>query len=191
MSVRDFVHEFIPVATAMAPYSWPITVLILVASFRNHIKEITEAKFGDKLYLKWGQVPSDLKFEEAIGETLPGPATNQLSVPSGVKWENVANLFWLGNDLEWTAQTLLRGAPKERILHGLTQCYHHISDIGLAESGPAKHLSLLKSEVASLPEAILDRQWRSIFSERLYVVIRAISDLLRGHQQDFRPGPER
>jgi len=151
-------------------------------------KSPEEAKFSDNFF-KWGQVPSDFKSEPA--ETPARPASKQPSVPSGAKWENVANLFWLGSDLDWTAQTALRGAPKERILHGLTQCYHHISDLGLAESAPANRLSLLKSETASLPETTLDREWRSTFSENIYAVIRTIDALLGGQQPWFRPGPQR
>jgi hypothetical protein len=105
-----FIPALVPLITALAPYGWPVTVLILAWSFRNRIKEITEAKVGDKVYVRWGQVPSDLKSEETNSASLPHPATNQLGSPSGPKWENVGNLFWLGADLDWTAQTALRGA---------------------------------------------------------------------------------
>jgi len=184
------IHDLTPLIIALAPYSWPVTVLILAWSFRNRIKEITEAKFGDKVYVRWGQVPSDLKSDETIGAVLPHPATKQLGSPSDPKWENVGNLFWLGADLDWTAQTALRGAPKERILHGLTQSYHHLSELGLAESAPAKQLALLKSEIGSLPETTLDRTWRSAFSERIYAVTRAINALLGGQQPGFRSSPQ-
>ena len=43
----------------------------------------------------------------------------QVIAPSDVKWDNVADLFWLGSELDWTAQAVLRGAPKEGIVHGL------------------------------------------------------------------------
>jgi hypothetical protein len=155
-------------------------------------KSPEEAKFGEKLFVRWGQVPSDLKSDKAIGVTLPHPATaatKQLSAPSDVKLENVANLYWLGSDLDWTAQTALRGAPKERILHGLTQSYHHISELRLAESPPGKQLSLLKSETASLPETALDRAWRGAFSEKIYDLTRMIDSILRDQQPGYRPSP--
>jgi hypothetical protein len=158
--------------------------------FRSRIKEITEAKFGDKLHVMWGDVPSDRKLEQAAGGTPHRIAAKRLSAPSGAKWENVGNLFWLGGDLVWTAQSALRGAPKERILHGLTQSYHHISELGLAESAPGKQLSLLKSETADLPEANLDRAWRGDFSERVYGVTRMINNLLGDQQPEFRPNPQ-
>jgi len=42
------------------------------------------------------------------------PRKKQLSIPTAT-WDKPADLFWLGSDLETTAQTALRGAPKERI----------------------------------------------------------------------------
>jgi hypothetical protein len=183
------IHDLIPLVTTLIT-SWPIAILILAWAFHNRIKEIIELKFGDKLSVRWGDVPSDRKLEQATGEPPPHDARkNSLVVPpSVVKWENVGNLFWLGNDLDWTAQTALRGAPKENILHGLTQAYHHISELGLAESAPAKQLSMLKSELASLPGA-LNPAWRGAFSQKIYEVIRMINGLLGERQPGFRPGP--
>jgi hypothetical protein len=184
------VHDLIPLISALAPYSWPITVLILVWAFHNRIKEIIELKFGDKLSIRWGDAPSDRILEQAIGETVPRPATKQLSASSGAKWENVGNVFWLGGDLIATAQSALRGAPKGRILDALTQSYHHISELGLADSAPAKQLSSVKSEIVGLPESALDRAWRSAFSARIYAVTNEIDGLLRKQQPGYRPGPQ-
>jgi hypothetical protein len=86
---------------------------------------------------------------------------------------------------------LLRGAPKERIFHGLRQCDHHSSQLGLADSAPGKQVSALKSQVDSLPEAALDRQWRNDFVEKMYLVIKGFHSLVRQSQPNFRPSPER
>ncbi len=187
------IHDLIPLITALAPYSWPVTIGLFALLFRSRIKDIVELKLGEKFYAKlvpYGGVPSDLVSDPAIGERTPRPATKQLNAPSGVKWENVANVFWLGADLTWTAQSALRGAPKETILHGLTQSYHHISELGLARSEPAKQLSLLKSETAILPETSLDRTWRAAFSEKVYEVTRMINNnMLVPHQPGFQSNP--
>jgi hypothetical protein len=138
----------------------------------------TVIEFGDKLYAKlvvYGKEPSDLEADPVIRKTLP--TTKQLSAPSGAKSENVGNLFWLGGDLIWTA-------------HGLTQSHHHISELGLADSAPAKQLFVLKSETSSLPESALDRDWRSAFSEKIYEVTRMINGILGGQQPRFRPNPQ-
>jgi hypothetical protein len=147
------------------------------------------AKFGEKLFFKYGDAPSDQKLEQAMGETLPRPASKQLNAQSGPQWGNVGNMFWLGGDLIWSAQLALRGAPKEKILHGLRQSYHHISELGLAENAPAKEIVLLKAEIENLPASALDRGWRGNFSEKIYTVTRMVNGLLGERQPSFRPNP--
>ena len=80
---------------------------------------------------------------------------------------------------------------KERIFHGLRQCDHHSSELGLADRAPGKQVSALKSQVESLPEAALDRQWRNDFVEKMYSVIKGFDSLVKQRQPNFRPGPER
>lgn len=188
------IHDLIPLITALAPYSWPVTIGALALLFRSRIKDIVELKLGEKFYAKlvpYGGVPSDLvSADPTIDERHPRPATKQLDAPPGPQWANVGNVFWLGGDLIWTAQFALRGAPKEKILHGLTQSYHHISELGLAGSEPAKQLSSLKSETSNLPETRLDRAWRATFSEKIYGVTRMINGLLVAQQPRFRSNPQ-
>jgi hypothetical protein len=188
--VLDILRDFIPLVT-----TWPIIVLILALWFQRQIKNLIasvyEARIGSNVFVRFWQFRLDARGPDVrASEALSGPAAAKQITPSGAKLENVASLFWLGNDLEWTSQTVLRGAPKDRILHGLKQCYHHISEIGLAQSAPGQQLLSLNSQVADLQQGALDREWRSNFAENIYVVIRQISDLLRGDQPGFRPSPE-
>jgi hypothetical protein len=78
----------------------------------------------------------------------------------------------------------------DKILHGLNQSYHHISELGLSESIPAKEIAMLKSEVEKLPEGSLDRMWRQAFSEKLLAVVIAADLIVTAKQPNFRPGPE-
>jgi hypothetical protein len=162
--------------------------LTFLGELRSLTKSPEEIEFGEKLF-RWGQDPSDLRSGDAVDEMLPGPVTT-LSGLSGVRLEGVADLFWLGGDLIWTGQTALRGAPRERILHGLTQSYHHISELGLADSAPGKQISAMKAETASRPEAALDREWRSAFSGKIYAVTDMLDGLLRAQQPGYRPTPK-
>jgi hypothetical protein len=141
---------------------------------------------GDKFVFKWLQADLD-----AIGEGVKVPSSpKQLSVVPTAKLDKPANLFWLGSDLETTAQTALRGAPKERILRGLRQACHHLSELGLGDSAAGKELSSLSSQVRILPEASLDRQWRNDFALKINSIIQAVSEVARAAQPDFRPHPE-
>lgn len=123
-------------------------------------------------------------------ETTPGAILKQISTLSGAGWGNVASLFWLGNDLDWTAERVKGNAPKERIVHGLTQSYHHLGQLGLAESVPGKLLSSLKSQAEIVTEAALVPQWRSDFAAKVYQVIQGVSDLAKNEQPSFQPKPQ-
>src|SRR5579863_9516486 len=127
---------------------------------------------------------------EAAIEALPGVVAKQIGGSPGIRWENVANLFWLGNDLGWTDWKVRSGAPKERILRGLTQSFHHLSQLGLADSFAGKLLLSLKSHVDSEPEAALNQPWRNDFAERLSGVTKDVSDMARIQQPGFRPDPK-
>ena len=103
-----YVRDFIPLMIASV---WPVTILILVLWFRKEIKTLvksmTRARFFNNLVFEFD--PNGIDDRER--KILSSADAKQISTPSTVKWENVADLFWLGNDLEWTVQTLLRGAP--------------------------------------------------------------------------------
>jgi hypothetical protein len=189
MSGQDLVYEFTSVMTALTPYAWPGTVLILAWFFRRQIArlvgQIRRLKIGENA-IEFGDAPSDF-IKLADDETPTGKGVKQLS--AGPQWQNVGNVFWLGGDLMSTAQFTLRGAPKKRILHLLRQARHHISELGLIDTEPAKHLSLLESETERLPEAALDRDWRITFSARIYDVTRMMEVLLRKQQPGYRPNP--
>ena len=190
----NFLHELVSLTTPFVPLLvslvWPATILIILCWFKGPIKvlitQLSEAKLGEKLFFKFWQVKSDIESVEQLPATTAPVA---LPPPSEARWDRVANVFWLGSDLDWTAQTVLRAAPKERILHGLTQSYHHASQCGLANTVPGTHLATLKSQVQAMQESALDRDWRANFAEQLYRISRGFSDLARERQPDFRPSP--
>jgi hypothetical protein len=192
MSVHDvIVANAVPLITALAPYSWPVTVLILASLFHGSITQllglVRRLKVGENA-IEFGDAPSDRLFPDLDDEqpTAKG-ATNLLEQPSGPQWQNVGDVFWLGGDLIATAQTTLRGAPKETIRKALAQAYHHISELRLADSAPGKELSSMQSELASLTEASLSREWRIGFSARIYRVTEMMDKLLIEKQPGYRP----
>ena len=191
----NFLHEFVPLIVPFVPLLtgliWPTAILIILWWFggeiRRLVKSLAEAKIGDSLVFKFWQAKTDLKSVEPMPSVAVEP--KQITAPPEANWEKVADLFWLGSDLDWTAQTVLRGAPRERIIHGLTQSCHHGSQCGLSNTLPGRKLASLKSQVESMQEAALDRDWRANFVEQIYGVIRGFSELARERQPDFRPSP--
>jgi hypothetical protein len=82
-----------------------------------------------------------------------------------------------------------RSMPKDKILQGIKQSYHHASELGLAETEPGKTLSSLKIQVESTPEAGLAQQPREELAGKIENVLHGVSGLARAQQPDFRPGP--
>jgi hypothetical protein len=163
----------------------------VVGACIHHIRlnrTISNSAFS-RLQLRLLKLFDEPRTLEAAIERLPGIVGKQLPASPGPRWENVANLFWLGNDLCWTDWRLKSGAPKERILHGLTQSYHHLSQLGLATSDPGKQLSILKSQAESAPETVLNLQWRNDFAGRLSQVVSGVSDMAKSQQPSFQPNP--
>ena len=197
----SFLHDVVSLLTPFVPlaiaFVWPVTVLIILCWFKDGLRELikqtAEAKFGDNLYFKFWQAKSDLASAEPLPTALPELVTApaQLSAPAGARWDRVADVFWLGSDLDWTVQTALRGAPKERIIHGLTQSSHHASQCGLADTVPGKQLAALNTQIVSMQEASLGREWRANFEIRLSVVIKGFSEISpRNVNRIFAPAPK-
>ena len=53
-----------------------------------------------------------------------------------IKWEKVATLFWLGNDLMWIKDMIFRNAPPERILEGVENVLQYLQDLGFEKRLP-------------------------------------------------------
>ena len=103
-----------------------------------------------------------------------------LQKPAHKKWSSPiyplktglsGNLFWLGHDLMWSADVLLRKGPSEQVLIGLDQARHHLIQLGLGDT-PFEHevrtlttlieqstelSSVLRNEYASQLGSLIDR----------------------------------
>jgi hypothetical protein len=184
------VHDFIPLIIASF---WPITVLVLAFGFRKGIRDLIKSvlrlKIGSVVVFEWGQASIDRDRDDESKTLEGGPVPKQIAASSMEKGKP-ANWFWLGSDLETTAQRTLRGAPKGKIIGGLTQISHHMSEVGLGDTGPARQVSLLKSEVERLSEPDLVREWRNSFAERIRSIIHEVSGLAKAQQPDFKANPD-
>jgi hypothetical protein len=128
---------------------------------------------------------------EAAIEKLPDVAARQVGARSGIKWENVANVFWLGSDLHWTDWKVRSGAVKQKVLHGLTQSDYHSFQLGLADTTAAgKQLSALRLEVKNLSESDLEGR-RDYIASKISVIVSLLDVLVKLQQPNFQPNPER
>lgn len=97
------------------------------------------------------------------------------------------NLYWLGHDLMWTADTLLRQGPTEHVLIGLDQAMHHLAQVGLKETAIGRDLQDLRGHVQfakSLPASTRDEVANMIGS-----IIDRIGVMLETAQGDFLVPP--
>lgn len=75
---------------------------------------------------------------------------NSLS-KSTIKWDKVATLFWLGNDLMWIQDMTYRDAAPERVLEGINHALQYVEELGFDErSHPFQELTLAKTIIEQL-----------------------------------------
>jgi hypothetical protein len=70
------------------------------------------------------------------------PSIERQSAASQIHLEKTASLFWLGNDLMWIIDMMLRGALPDRILDGIRGAIQYANTLGFPEYSPVhKHLT--------------------------------------------------
>lgn len=70
---------------------------------------------------------------------------------STIKWDKVATLFWLGNDLMWIQDMTYRDAPPDRVLQGINHALQYVEDLGFDKhSYPFQELTLAKIIIEQL-----------------------------------------
>jgi hypothetical protein len=108
--------------------------------------------------------------------------------PGSVKTEMVGSLYWLSHDLMWTADILLRQAPKSEVLIGFGQAMHHMNEVGLGGSQVVVRTAVLQdliSRSAELSPADRDR-----YAGELGSIIDQIGVAAEEAQQpSFKPPP--
>lgn len=132
----------------------------------------------------WFEEPRTL--DGAVGALLDAAAEQQ---GTQGKWQNVADVFWLGSDLESALWYLWGSGSKEKIVSAVGQASHHASELGLSDTEPGKILSLLKSQAQSAQETALNKQWRDDFARRVSEARRGFANLAKLRQPSFRPYP--
>ncbi len=171
--------------------SWPVIVLFLVLMFRDKVGKLLDRLKEVKEVgpLKWGQSPAD---EVSKDKRLVQGA--QIEPEAGkrddIKWQNVANIYWAGHDLMWTCDVILRNAPRDTIVWGLSQSLHHIREMGLKDDPTEVRLSRLLADARSMLEKDWTPQIRNDYVRELLSVREYVGSLMNTHQKDFRRTPE-
>jgi len=97
------------------------------------------------------------------------------------------NLYWLGHDLMWTADTLLRQGPVEQVIIGLEQALHHLLHVGLKETKFGYDLQDLLSQIQCSKE--LPSSLRDNYATKIGAIIDRIGATLETAQGNFQVPP--
>ena len=106
--------------------TWPTVVIIVVFVLKDDLisllEKIKSANFRD-LTVEFGKAEVDKP-------TLEKKTPNTTSSTPDFKAGNIGNIYWLGHDVMWTIDVLLRNGSKDAIEHGIRQCLHHANEAG-------------------------------------------------------------
>ena len=108
---------------------------------------------------------------------------------ASVDWSKSANVYWLGHDLMWTIDVLLREAPTNVILQGLTQSLHHLRKIGLGNTAWEHKLDKLCKSAQGTIESDWNSKLRIQYATDLRNILNEVGEIANAHQADFDPGP--
>ena len=97
------------------------------------------------------------------------------------------NLYWLGHDLMWTADVLLRGGTPDNAQIGFDQALHHLGEVGLGETPIGDELRRMRDLVQETP--VLSPSLRDTYATHIGSIIDRIGAMAEAAQPSFRPPP--
>jgi hypothetical protein len=154
------------------------------------------SKHSGKLF-----APEDFKNEEnfvrsagipygqaGIDNQMPVQKTAAPSIGSLVT-SATGNFYWLGHDLMWTADILLRKGPTKEVLVGLAQAQHHLVQIGLGGTPIDTELRALSELIQQSEELSLSPTVRDKYASQLGSIIDRIGMTAETSQGNFKRPP--
>jgi hypothetical protein len=166
--------------------AWPATTLLIAWLLRHEVRSafarIEQARLPGGAELSFGKTKAD----NPTQRTQPAPEAGTLA--HGL-WTKAGSVYWLGHDIMWTIDVVLRSAQRETINHGLTQSVHHLREIGLGDSTYGQRLARLRERASGS----LDSDWNASLREEFALELRRLSDQLGAiaemQQPAFAAGP--
>jgi hypothetical protein len=187
----------------LAATTWPVVILVLAGLslilFRRPIRERlggTSLPEGTDAVIRYGHASIDEgagPMQEAWrtgGEEAGSFGTEIVIEPEkreAVAWEKPATLFWVGHDLMWTIDAVLRGAFGEPISRGLKRVLAHVQQLGLAGTDMEERLERALEDAENAREMDWTTLQRNILARDLTRVIEAIGSMAEERQPDFDP----
>ena len=167
--------------------SFPVGVFAVFAWLvsKHHVNLYPPQAFRDEEHfynLAYGRAsfdePSSRPRRHAEGSEAPARV---------IKTAAIGSAYWLGHDLMWTADTLLRGGPLEQVLIGLDQALHHLTHVGLGKTPVEAELLRLHDRIRQSKE--LSPALRDEYANQLGSIIDRIGATVEVAQGDFQVPP--
>jgi len=175
--------------------AWPFVALVIgilvlflfKKDIRNLLNRLKTAKWpgGTETSFNYGDADVDKPAKKEKGGVVIDNTPSSRYM--GVKWNNSGNVFWLGHDLVWTIDVIIRGAPRDRIVHGLRQSLHHIRSLGFTATPIESRLNRLMDNAEKSLEADWTPAERNKYADEVATIIEYIGKLAEGNQTDFKP----
>jgi hypothetical protein len=151
---------------------------------KHHVNLYPPQAFRHEEYF-YNLAYGNASFDQA---TSPPRRSEAAETPARViKTAATGSLYWLGHDLMWTADTLLRGGPREQVLRGLDQALHHLSEVGFAETPVEAETLRLHDRIRQSQE--LPPSLRDEYANQLGSIIDRIGAAAEAAQADFQIPP--
>lgn len=196
------VHGFASLVTAFAGSFTPeerlplIYFLVLFPIVVLAVFAWLVSKHSGKLF-----APADFKNEEnwvrsagipygQAGIDTQTPAQKTSAPPVGsLNTRAIGSFYWLGHDLMWTADVLLRKGPPEEVLVGLAQARHHLVQVGLEGTPIDDELLALGKLIQESDDLSVSPSVRDKYASQLGSIIDRIGMTTEASQGDFKEPP--
>lgn len=175
--------------------AWPFVVLIVVALFlflfkkqiANRLEQLKKADVR-KGFFEFGESPIDISTQQDLNTKKIEPTS---TIPKdAIKWSKSGALYWLGHDLWWTVDVLLRGGSRDIIIHGLRQSLLHLQEIGFAGSQMESSLKQMVNDAKNSHEKDWTQVRRNWATLQLTTIRNDIGKLAVNNQPGFKHRPD-
>ncbi len=198
-NLAPLVTAIAAILTAFVSCAWPLFFLITIVIFRKEARQLLngleKATFpgGTEVSFRYGEASVDKGSVEPakqkkIVETVDSQTTESSEIQRSKT--KTGDIFWLGHDLMWTIDVILRGAPRDRIVHGLRQSLHHVRMLKLINGPVESRLSELKANAEKSLEVDWTAERRNNFVAQLSEIIGEVANSAVVHQPGFKGSPD-
>lgn len=163
--------------------AWPLIALFMFLAVRQPLSKLISGLRPKRASTPWGTYEFDTLVPGGAAPAGPPDLAGRL------QRDKTGNLYWLGHDLMWTKDAILRGAPRQLIVHGLKKSLQNLRSVGLANTPQEAILVKLLERASGALEAELDRDLRASIASEIGHVTLSAGQIACDTQSEFESSP--